>query len=83
MITEPEPTLVTPTSSPPSMPTSSVGIGRTGGFGSPGSPPERTRRRLMYSRAVYVAAAKRSAKPMLSLSTRSSSSASVVNALTM
>ena len=47
MITEPEPTLVMPTSRPPSAPTSSVGTGRIGGFGSAAVAPLRTRRRLM------------------------------------
>ena len=47
MITDPDPTLVMPTSRPPSMPTSRVGIGRIGGLSSGSTPPLRTRPRLM------------------------------------
>ena len=46
MMTEPEPTLVMPTSRPPSMPTSSVGTIRMAGLSSWTWVPERTRRRL-------------------------------------
>ena len=42
-----DPTLVTPTSNPPSIPTSSVGTGRIRGSSSGLMPPWRTRLRLM------------------------------------
>ena len=44
--TEPEPTLVMPTSRPPRAPTSRVGMGRMCGSGSASGVPPRTRRRL-------------------------------------
>ena len=81
MITEPEPTLVMPTSRPPRAPTSMVGIGRI--FGSSGASclaPRTCIRRPTYRRRAYVAAASSSANPMHIFSRWSSSSGLSVTA---